>query len=100
MAYTTPLLDEEITPVRAVQVTAGATWLKRNFGVARRVTFNFTADATCILANKSDSAEGSQISVANVSAGGTRSIVLLENYAGNIYVHTLTAKCYVFCEYE
>lgn len=99
MAYTDPLLDSEITPVRATRVTAGATWLKRNFGVARRVTLHATADCTCILANSSNSAEGSQIANVNVSAGGSRSYLLLEDYAGNVYVHTLTAACFVFCEY-
>lgn len=99
MAYTVPLLDQEIVPVRATRVTAAATWLKRNFGVARRVSFQTTADATCILANKSDSAEGSEISKVQLSAAGSRSIVLLENYAGNIYVHTLGAGV-VTCEYE
>jgi|SRR5574343_1242208 len=99
MAYTTPLLDSEIVPVRATRVTAGATWLKRNFGVARRVSFQTTADGTCVLANKSDSAEGSIISNVSLSADGSRSIVLLENYAGNVYVHTLGAGI-VTCEYE
>lgn len=100
MAYTSPLLDSEITPVRATRLTAGGTWLKRNFGMASRVTLYASADCTCILSNKSDSAEGSQIANINLSAGGSRSVVLLENYAGNIYVHTLTNGCYVLCSYD
>ena len=95
-----PLLDKEVTPVRATRVTAGATWLKRNFGVARRVTLSATADCSCILAKDAASAEASIITEVNVSAGGSRHFTLLENYAGDVYVHTLTAKCLVHCEYE
>jgi hypothetical protein len=101
MALYNPLLEREITPVRAVRVTAGATWAKRAFGVAKRVTFSSTADATCVLAKDAASAESSVIAEAVISAaGGPKSVVMLEDYAGDIFVHTLTATALLQIQYD
>jgi hypothetical protein len=89
--------------VRQTRVTAGVTWAFRGYGgCISRVTFTSTADATCILSNKDDSAEGSRIAEVTISAGGSnpRQIVLLENHAGDLFVHTLTAKALVHIQYD
>lgn len=96
-------LDKMITRVRKQRVTASETWINRKTGdVIRSVVFSSTADASVVLANSNDSAEGSIVAQASISAGvtGNRVIVLLEDFAGDLYCHTLTSKALVHVIYK
>jgi len=87
---------------RETRITAGTTWAFRGYGgCISKVVFTSTADATCILSNKDDSAEASRVAEVTLSAGSNpRQITVLENHAGDLFVHTLTAKALVHIQYD
>lgn len=90
------------TPVRKTRVTAGTTWAFRdNGGLIKKMVMTYTADGTVIISSKDDSAEASRIFELQVSAGANRRYVtLLEDYAGAVFVHTLTAKNLIHVQYD
>lgn len=96
------LVAKQITPVRKTRVTAGTTWaFRNNGGVIRKATMSYTADGTVIVSYKDDSAEATRLFELQVSAGANRRYVtLLEDYAGELFVHTLTAKNLIHIQYE
>lgn len=86
--------------VMLTQVTAGSTWASRG-NTIEKAYFTWTADCSLVLSKDASSAEASIIYRANLSAGSTiRTTEVLQNYAGNLYVHTLTAKTILNITYK
>jgi len=102
MAYQQMYNSKNFPRVRATRVTAGETWAHRNDGgVISRVVMTYTADGTLILSTKDNSAEASIVFQLQVSAGANqRWVECLVNHAGDLYVHTLTAKNLLSIQYE
>jgi hypothetical protein len=102
MAYTELPNVKQLRTAMKERVTAGTTWAFRGVGgKIRKVVMSYTADGTVILSRKDDSAEASRIFELQVSAGANqRYVTCLEDYAGNLFVHTLTAKNLLHITYE